>query len=417
MKKVFLSIMAVVMMLNFACVGVLADNKITVMLDDKIISFEVSPFIKDDRVMVSIEEIAEALGAEVKEVGQNIVDIYSQGVFVCRLTAGAPFIFTKGTVVNLDVSPEIKDGKMFVPIENFADSIGAKTERIGDWLSEETELVYITTSGRPLEEMTGKKGETSRREISLLEGRFTIEMPYAAKKVYSVYANEKYETTIRYSYNQNKIEVEAYDLFVLTCGDLKKDLENLSSGEVNVVGDVVERNGCKYLLFGSEGRDAIVTADDGELIVISVQGDGDKIDEVCSHLFDSLKAADKRFETPKESTVGGKTFNLPENYIAVYDMGPDFDIWHIYELKPSDEEGVSVLIYGGWYPSYSEKTAYENKHGSFLGKNIRWSIYADGIMEAFIDNGQGEYCYHLIVSGATSETKRNEVIRIIGDVK
>lgn len=367
---------------------------------------------ENGRIFVPVNEAAEAFDAEAKSVDENTVDLYYEGKFLCRLIVGVPFAYTNGVVLNFGVSPKLENGLMYVPLRAFAEALGAKVE----WL-EASGTVLIDKSDRKLDEIVNPKKNLTVREVSLLEGRYTVEMPIATETVDNWYNEQKYETNLIYEYGGNKIYVEVYDLFVKTSGDLKQDIEKLTDGEAINYADVAEQNGCRYLRYGSNGRVGIATCDDGEIIAIRVSGDGDRLDDVCEMMFKSLKATGKKFETGGEVVAGGLRFTLPEDYIAFYEMGPDYDVWRIYEIAGVGEECVSALIYGGGYPSYSNMQTAQSVTGKFLGENFTWNIAPDGDMDALIGEPHHDYCYHLSVTGAKNAVKRSEIVKIFGNIK
>ncbi len=367
---------------------------------------------ENGRIFVPVNEVAEAFGTEAKNINENTVDLYCEGKFLLRLTVGTPFAYTNGEVLNFGVSPKSENGLMYVPLRAFAEALGAKVE----WL-EASKTVLIDKSDRKLDEIVNPKKNLTSREVSLLEGRYIVEMPLATETVNNWYSGHKYETDLVYEYGENRILVEVYDLFVKTSGDLKNDIQMLTEGKAVVYADVIEQNGCKYLRYGNNGRVAIATCDDGEIIAIRVSGDGDRIDDVCKMLFESLKATDKKFETGGEITAGGFAFTLPENYIAFYEIGPDYNVWRIYEIAVVGEACVSALVYGGWHPSYSGEKTTKSVSGKFLGKEITWYIDSNGDMDALLGQPHSDYCYHLSINGADTAVKRSEILKIFDSIK
>lgn len=411
MKKTVSGLLCFVMLLT--AIPVFASSPAEIIVDGEYLHWmNASQINENGRIFVPVNEAAEAFGAEAKTIDENTVDLYYDGKFLLRLTVGAPFAYTNGEVLNFGVSPKSENGLMYVPLRAFAEALGAKVE----WI-EASRTVLIDKSDRKLDEIVNPKKNLTSREISLLEGRYTVEMPIATETVNNLYIGHKYETNLVYEYGENRILVEVYDLFVKTSGDLKKDIETLTNGEVVGYTDVTEQNGCKYLRYGNKGRVAIATGDDGEIIAIRVSGDGDRIDDVCKMLFESLKATDKKFEMGGEITAGRFAFTLPENYIAFYEIGPDYDVWRIYEIAGVGEACVSALVYGGWHPSYSGEKTTKSVNGKFLGKEITWYISPDGDMDALLGQPHSSYCYHLSVNGADTAVKRSEILKIFGSIK
>ncbi len=92
---------------------------------------DAAPYIKNGRTMVPLRFITEAFGADVAGYGtecgvQARIVFRNVTVFLTEGDYAAHFINEYGSdlVVPLDVAPEIKNGRMFVPIRFIAGNFG-----------------------------------------------------------------------------------------------------------------------------------------------------------------------------------------------------------------------------------------------------------------------------------------------------
>lgn len=119
MKKIMLLISVLAVMLLFP---VLADNKIAVEIDNKIISFDVDPEIKNDRVMVPVRKIFEELGASVhwNESLKEVTGIKDN--VTVKINIGSNIMYKNNYMTVLSPSPYIVNGRTLVPIRMISES-------------------------------------------------------------------------------------------------------------------------------------------------------------------------------------------------------------------------------------------------------------------------------------------------------
>ncbi len=106
-------------------------------------------FIKDDRTLVPLRSIFEALGATVEwdEATEGITA--TRGVTTINLKIGDKKMYVGDNVVELDVPASLTDaGRTVVPVRAVSEAFGAKVE----WIAE-TEQVLITTDLAPVTEL------------------------------------------------------------------------------------------------------------------------------------------------------------------------------------------------------------------------------------------------------------------------
>ena len=125
MKKILCVVVAV--MLVFA-IAPAAFANISVTLDGSAISFDVPPQIVDNRTMVPLRAIFEALGAEIEWDGDTQTVVATRGNTLVMMQVGNPFIIVgdccDAETIELDVPPLIIDNRTLVPARAVAESFG-----------------------------------------------------------------------------------------------------------------------------------------------------------------------------------------------------------------------------------------------------------------------------------------------------
>lgn len=109
-----------------------ATNAIKVMVNGKEVTSDVAPFIENDRTLVPVRMISEALGVEVKwDNDRRQVQIQS-GDVQATLTIGEAKIVKNGEDIVIDQPAQIKDSRTFVPIRAIAELLDAKVDWNGE---------------------------------------------------------------------------------------------------------------------------------------------------------------------------------------------------------------------------------------------------------------------------------------------
>ena len=136
MKKIFVLVLAVVMVMTSQCV--FAQNDITVTFKGVAIEFDVQPQIIEGRTLVPMRKIFEALGANVNWVQEAQLVIATYGTSILSMEIGKnTFTVTdvmsgETRVIELDVPARIIDGRTLVPVRAISESAGRKV----DWINE-----------------------------------------------------------------------------------------------------------------------------------------------------------------------------------------------------------------------------------------------------------------------------------------
>lgn len=88
------------------------------------VKLDAAPYIKNSRTMVPLRALAESLGAEVQWDGATRSVTAKLGDTNVRLVVGSNTAYIDGKPVTLDVAPEIKNSRTFVPVRFITEAFG-----------------------------------------------------------------------------------------------------------------------------------------------------------------------------------------------------------------------------------------------------------------------------------------------------
>lgn len=103
-------------------------GNITIMVNGKAVTSDVTPCIQNDRVMVPYRFIAEALGSTVTwdEATKKVTAVKETSTV--ELYVGQGCIMVNGAQKAIDVAPVIKDGRTMIPLRAFSEALGYEVE-------------------------------------------------------------------------------------------------------------------------------------------------------------------------------------------------------------------------------------------------------------------------------------------------
>ena len=122
-------------------VVVSAAQPISVVLDGKVLEFDVPPQMINDRTMVPMRVIFEALGADIEWDGATRTVTATKDDLIVRATIGDVYISVNGVRTAMDVAPVIVNDRTLVPVRFVSEAFGADV----DWYAG-GRTVYITSS-------------------------------------------------------------------------------------------------------------------------------------------------------------------------------------------------------------------------------------------------------------------------------
>lgn len=127
-----------------AAPAALCEDDIKVVLNGSVMSFEVPPQIINDRTLVPLRAIFEALGAEVEWDGDTRTVTAEKDGTEISLTIDSYVMTVDDRTVELDSPAVIVDDRTLVPVRAVSESFGAKV----DW-DEQSRTVTIDTETAP----------------------------------------------------------------------------------------------------------------------------------------------------------------------------------------------------------------------------------------------------------------------------
>ena len=125
MNKKFIAAAAAVSAAASLMAPAYADNDIKVFLDGQAIEFDVAPIIENDRTLVPLRAIFEAMGAEVEWDEDTRTVISAKGDDLCVFQID-------GEAKTLDVPAMIKDDRTLIPLRAVSEAYGCNVEWDGD---------------------------------------------------------------------------------------------------------------------------------------------------------------------------------------------------------------------------------------------------------------------------------------------
>ncbi len=142
MKKL-LAVVSILMVILGTVLSVNAYETASVTLNGQYIQFDQQPIIINDRTMVPMRKIFEAMGCEVLwDEEDEMIDVWRGDDNLMTLWIGDLEMWTPGGLVYLDAAPFVMNDRTLVPVRAISESIGAQV----DW-DEYNWTVIITYNG------------------------------------------------------------------------------------------------------------------------------------------------------------------------------------------------------------------------------------------------------------------------------
>ena len=117
------------MLITSAVIPVMAENDIQVKLDGKTLSFDVPPQIINDRTMVPLRAIFEALGAEVEWENETQTATATKDGITVSVTIDSNKMQKNAEEIELDVPARlVEDSRTLVPLRAISEAFGCQVE-------------------------------------------------------------------------------------------------------------------------------------------------------------------------------------------------------------------------------------------------------------------------------------------------
>ncbi|MBE7045975.1 MAG: DUF2334 domain-containing protein [Ruminococcaceae bacterium] len=140
MKKIISLILCTLLLISSFAFTVSANEEIKIKIDGEYKTFDVSPVIISDRVLVPMRGIFETLGARIGWEETTKMVLATKGEHYVSVQIGNTDAFLNGEKIVLDVAPQIVNSRTLVPIRFVSESLGCKV----DW-DDATKTVVIQT--------------------------------------------------------------------------------------------------------------------------------------------------------------------------------------------------------------------------------------------------------------------------------
>lgn len=128
MKKIITFLITLSMLLSCAIIPAHASDNITVDLNGREIYFDQPPIIQDDRTLVPMRAIFEAMGCEV-EWYDGVIEVYQDNECIMILWIDDTEMWTlEREFFTIDVPPQIFNDRTLVPVRVISESMGADVE-------------------------------------------------------------------------------------------------------------------------------------------------------------------------------------------------------------------------------------------------------------------------------------------------
>lgn len=316
-----LSILLTVMIAFSAISPALADGEIKVTLDGEELSFDVKPQLINDRTMVPMRKIFEAMGAQVEWDDDNQTVTATRNNIVVKMQIGNSVINVGGTEVTLDVPPQLIDDRTLVPVRAVAESFLSKV----DWNNDSSTVIITSQNSSDVNVTTDFICNVNPTLAYGLDDmwRYTDAVPFV-KTINSAYRNQV--IMISPFYANYAVDDKGNAKVTLSVKNIKPD------GSEKVLGEN---------LTAFEGA-----ANEGEIIksTISLEymiEDGDPLGEYTFVIDSKDEIADKTYESVFK--VNFTDYKYEKNEFKSDDEFTDF--LYNYSVYPEPERIIDAVIY------------------------------------------------------------------------
>lgn len=333
MKRKTASVVAVAALSALMATSALAAQPITVTIDGETLKTEQAPVIQDNRTMVPMRAIFEALGAEVEwdEATRSITATRDDKTI--EMAIGQNEMTVDGKAVTLEVAPTILNNTTMVPVRAVAEGLDAQVE----WDTEAREVVISTIPTKTLSETVEAEDGTELMTISATYP--VLENPDNSDAIDTINASlkksaEDYVAAVKKDH-QDEVE-KFYEEFKDEATFLPYTFEQTVELEF-VVGDYVSGVTTEVSYTGGAHPNTVKTGftystSDGKLLTLDKALEGaDKLRERAVEQFNDMIDANPEnfFEDAKQTVKDG----IDEAQFYLAPDGVHF-IFQLYEIAP-----------------------------------------------------------------------------------
>ena len=368
-KIVSLTVVFCMLFTMFVCFDVSAKDKITVMVDDRELNFDVPPEVVNGRTMVPFRLIFEALGAKISynastsEVtaerlwNGNPEDAeaykYITPAYV-KLKIGSKKMETvidkKLTTVSLDVAPYAKNGRTLVPVRAISESFGADVYWDADT---QTVLIYSNNLFHTGSYMIGSNEKSSDMwrddAYNFINGKL-----YFSFGKYQKVHRDSYETEYiwdgyhLYEGNFTSVkDVEGFDklnnkLFYIRPGSYEKTSKGNISTEEYYTADYDGKNAELIARYKSESfwnNDGYTSDPSNDVITLTIKSRPE-----CWGFLDDKDNVTSTLAKPGEYVYDLKKDDLEPFFLPMFTKG-EYNNTHLFNKEAGAKISDARLIY------------------------------------------------------------------------
>lgn len=127
---------------------------------------EVAPFIQNDRTMLPVRYVANALGAAVSYDPNTRVATFTKNQIVATINIDKDIMYVNGSPVKLDGKPANVEGRIFLPVANIAQAFGLEHGKTIIWNAEAKTVTILPQNATEAEIKEAKEGKTLENAVT-----------------------------------------------------------------------------------------------------------------------------------------------------------------------------------------------------------------------------------------------------------
>lgn len=127
---------------------------------------EVAPFIQNDRTMLPVRYVANALDAAVSYDPNTRVATFTKNQIVAAINIDKDIMYVNGSPVKLDGKPANVEGRIFLPVANIAQAFGLEHGKTIIWNAEAKTVTILPQNATEAEIKEAKEGKTLENAVT-----------------------------------------------------------------------------------------------------------------------------------------------------------------------------------------------------------------------------------------------------------
>lgn len=142
---------------------------------------EVAPFIQNDRTMLPVRYVANALDAAVSYDPNTRVATFTKNQIVATINIDKDIMYVNGSPVQLDGKPANVEGRIFLPVANIAQAFGLEHGKTIIWNAEAKTVTILPQNATEAEIKEAKEGKTLENAVTKEETKAETKTETPAK--------------------------------------------------------------------------------------------------------------------------------------------------------------------------------------------------------------------------------------------